>query len=108
MYGADILYRLNAQDEIVYVNVEWSKFAAANDAPDLLAEHVLNRPLWDFICDETTEHLYREVVGRARAGQTTRFNFRCDAPASRRLMEMNVEGMDGGAVQFETKTLQED
>ena len=108
MDGAEIVYRLNAQDEIVYVNEEWSEFAAANDAPDLLAERVLNRPIWDFICDETTEHLYREIVRCVRAGQSARFNFRCDAPARRRLMEMNVAGLDGGAVQFETRTIRVD
>ena len=78
---ADIVYRLNAEDVLVHVNEAWAEFAAANDAPDLLPKRVLNRPLWAFVCDETTAHLYREILRRARTGLPASFNFRCDAPA---------------------------
>jgi hypothetical protein len=104
----NIVYRLNAADELVYVNEAWAEFASANDAPDILPERVLNRPLWDFVCDETTRHLYREILRRARAGLPASFNFRCDAPGRRRLMELNVSGLEGGAVRFETRTLRVD
>jgi hypothetical protein len=105
---AEVVYRLNGRDEIIYVNDGWSKFAAENDAPELLPEGVLNRPLWDFVGDETTQHLYREILRRARAGRPARFGFRCDAPDRRRRMEMTVAGLEGGGVQFETRTLQQD
>jgi len=104
----NIVYRLNGEDEIVYVNAEWAKFALSNDASDLLPERVLNRPLWDFVSDETTVHLYRQLLQLARAGQPARFNFRCDSPECRRLMEMTVSGLIGGEVQFETRVLRED
>ena len=106
--AAEVVYTLNAGDEIVYVNDGWTEFALANDAPDLLPERVLNRPLWDFVSDETTQHLYREILRRAREGRPARFHFRCDAPDYRRHMEMTVEGLDGGGVQFETRTLRVD
>lgn len=105
---ANIVYRLNAEDRLVYVSESWAEFAAANDAPELLPERVLNRPLWDFVCDETTQHLYRELLRRARTGLPASFNFRCDAPGRRRLMKMNIEGLEGGAVRFETRALRVD
>lgn len=105
---AGVVYRLNGLDEIVYVGDGWGEFAAANDAPELLPERVLGRPLWDFVCDDTTRHLYGEILRRARSGRPARFNFRCDAPDYRRLMEMNVEGLEGGGVRFETRTLRVD
>jgi len=103
-----VVYRLNGLDEIIYVGGGWAEFAAANDAPELLPERVLNRPLWDFVSDDTTRHIYEEILRRARAGRPTRFNFRCDAPDYRRLMEMSVEAFDGGGVQLETITLRVD
>jgi hypothetical protein len=105
---SNIVYRLNSQDEFIYLNEEWINFAVANDAPDLLPAQVLNRPLWDFIADVTTKQLYREILRQVRAGLPARFTFRCDAPKYRRRMEMTVEGREGGEVQFETRTLQQE
>ena len=104
----DIVYRLNDEDEIVYVNEGWAEFALSNDASDLLPERVLNRPLWEFVSDDTTVHLYRQILQLARDGRPARFNFRCDSPECRRLMEMTVSGLDGSGVQFETRVLREE
>jgi hypothetical protein len=103
-----IVYRLNGRDELVYVNDEWVDFAVANDAPDLLSEQVVGRPFWDFIGDQTTVYLYREILLQVRAGRPASFTFRCDAPERRRLMGMTIAVRDGGEVQFETRTLRED
>ena len=62
-----ISYQLNELDEIVSVSKGWTRFALANDAPDLVPEKVLNRPLWDFITDLTTEQLYRQILKRVRS-----------------------------------------
>jgi hypothetical protein len=102
----NIIYRLNSQDEFIYVNEEWTKFAIGNDAPDLLPENVLRRPVWDFISDMTTEQLYREILRHVRAGRPASFTFRCDAPEYRRHMEMTIAELGGGNVQFQTRPLQ--
>lgn len=105
--AANIIYRLNSQDEFIYLNQEWIDFANANDASDLLPQNVLSRPLWDFISDETTGQLYREILYHVRAGQPTSFAFRCDAPEYRRYMEMTITARGGdGEVQFQTRPLQ--
>lgn len=103
-----LVYRLNRRDEFIFVDEGWGSFAAANDALDLMPELVLSRPLWDFISDETTVQLYREILRQARAGHPARFGFRCDAPELRRGMEMIVTGLGGGEVQFETRVLREE
>ena len=41
-YG-HIVYRLDADDVIVYVNEHWETFASTNGAPELTAEHVVGR-----------------------------------------------------------------
>lgn len=105
---ADIVYRLNSQDEFIYLNEGWVNFAVANDASGLLPERVLGRPLWDFIIDETTIQLYREILDQVHAGRSVKFNFRCDAPEYRRHMEMIITRRDGSNVQFETRTVREE
>lgn len=103
-----IVYRLNSQDEFIFLNEEWVNFAVANDASDLLPDRVLGRLLWEFIIDETTIHLYREILDQVRAGRSMKFSFRCDAPEYRRHMEMIVTRHDNGGVQFETRTVREE
>lgn len=103
-----VVYQVNSQDEIVYLNETWQVFALANDAADLAPEKVLGRPLWDFITDETTKVLYREILQHVRAGRATQFQFRCDAPAYRRYMEMTVTAQPGGEVQFASSLAREE
>lgn len=105
---AYIVYRLNSQDEFIYFNEEWVKFAVANDAVGLLPENVMGRRLWDFINEQTTEQLYREILDQVHAGRPIRFNFRCDAPEYRRYMEMSITSRVGGEVQFEVRTVREE
>ena len=106
--AADIVYRLNSQDEFIYLNDEWSNFAVANNASSLLPNHVLGRPLWDFITDQTTSQLYREMLDQVHAGRPMKFKFRCDAPEYRRYMELAISALDGGDVQFESRTVREE
>jgi hypothetical protein len=105
---ADIVYRLNSRDEFVYLNEEWTNFAVANDAPELLPQRIMGRPLWGFLTDQTTQQLYREILDQVHAGRAMRFNFRCDAPERRRFMEMNIARRAGGEVQFQSRTVQEE
>jgi hypothetical protein len=100
-----VIYRLNDVDEIVFVNHEWDQFAAANAGERASSGCVLHRPLWDFIVDQTTQQLYRDVLKRIREGRSLRFRFRCDSPTCRRFMEMDVAPSECGGVEFRTRTL---
>ncbi|HQU84147.1 MAG TPA: hypothetical protein PKY59_13515 [Pyrinomonadaceae bacterium] len=99
-----IVYRIDSQDRIVYVNDNWHKFAEENDALELTKSSILYRSLWDFITDETSRHFYREVIQRVRADKPVFFNFRCDSPSHKRLMGMNIS-YESGEVVFQTDTI---
>lgn len=105
--AGEICYRLNDEDQIVFVNDAWDRFATANEGGHLAGGQVLRRYLWDFITDSTTQQLYRDVLKRVRSGRPVQFHFRCDSPAYRRLMAMKILPGRDRAVEFQTRTLSE-
>ena len=98
-----MLYEIDARDMIVSVDGEWSRFAAANDGPDADAEVVLGRSLWDFVSGFAVRDLYRSLVRRVRGGHPVSFEFRCDGPAERRLLRMEMRAAGGGNVGFHSE-----
>jgi len=106
----DLSYQLNARDEISSINEEWLSFARANDGESLLPPQILGRPLWDFIGDLETQHIYRLLHGRVRTqGAPVRFSFRCDGPGRRRLLELNISaGAEQGLIYRVRTVRQED
>jgi hypothetical protein len=98
--SSPVEYWLDVRDAIARVNDAWTVFALANDAPELAAEHVLHRSVWDFVVDGSTRHLYSAILQRVRGGATIRFPLRCDSPALRRHLAMVVGPEAEGAVRF--------
>jgi hypothetical protein len=103
-----VLYAVNSRDELTWVGGQWERFALENGGAALLPEHVLGRPLWDFVSDATTRQLYREALARVRAGRAIRLPLRCDAPGLRRWLELTISPDEGGRVLFESRTLREE
>lgn len=101
----DVVYHIDDKDEIVFVNFEYDEFALANDGVRAASAAVLGRPLWDFVVDATTQHIYRRAVHRVRDGRSVEFTFRCDSPARRRLMQMRMNPEDDGTVRFIVRTV---
>jgi hypothetical protein len=96
----DVIYHLNARDELVFVNQAWSEFAEANGADAMQPTLVLRRSLWDFISDPTTRHIYRALFERIRGQEETiRLSFRCDSPAERRLLDLEMTPLEQGGIQ---------
>lgn len=106
--GSRIRYVIDAQDKITAVGESWDEFADANDGSRLATADVLGRSLWDFIADAPTRQLYKQMVARVRNGQATQFSLRCDGPACRRLLQMNISAKPDGSVVFETLALSEE
>lgn len=105
---AEVVYTLDDRDRIVDVNEAWSEFALANDGGALLPGAVLGRPVWDFIADAQTSLLYARLFERVRAGdKVVRFAFRCDAPATRRLLEMSITRQPGDSIRIVVRLLQQ-
>jgi hypothetical protein len=103
--SAAVSYRLNQGDEIVWVSDSWLGFALANEAPELTVERVRNKSLWDFVADPTTAHLYGQILSRVRRDEVVHFNFRCDSPSRRRLMEMTIRLQPDRLVELATRLL---
>jgi hypothetical protein len=102
-------YHLDNQNRIVQVSPNWDAFALANDAPEVCARKVLNRPLMDFLAGFETKHLYDIMLNKVRRTQNhVTVPFRCDAPALRRFMELTMRPREGGGIEFQTVILREE
>lgn len=99
-----VIYRIDAEDKIVFINDAWERHAVLNDASDFASENILHKSLWDSITDETSRQLYQEILNTVRTNKSVVFNFRCDSPECRIFMEMNITAQEN-EVQFEIQTL---
>ena len=105
---SDLLYELNAHDEITSVNEEWLGFALANDGAPLRSSQILGRPLWGFIGDEETRHIYHLLHRRVRAdGAPVQLCFRCDAPDRRRLLQLEISAAQEQGLIYRVRTVKE-
>ncbi len=100
-----IKYRLDSDDRIVGVNDEWDHFANQNSGDEVLSAKVMNRPIEDFIDDPETRDFYSRTIDKVRNGNMSIFQFRCDSPERRRLLEMRVELTDEGLVEFTSRPI---
>jgi PAS domain-containing protein len=103
-----LIYRIDAEGRINYVNPAWSEFARNNHGESVLPEHILGHPLLDSISDGTVRELYVGMIKRARIGQPVRFRYRCDAPDKRRVFEMDIRLIDGREVEFTSTLIREE
>ena len=96
-----VIYTIDEQNHLTYVNSGWDKFALENDAAHLEHEKVLNRPLWDFIENAETRHIHQVLAERVRKNQAAlKFPFRCDSPSVPRYMNMQIIPQAEGAITY--------
>ena len=94
-----VIYSVDDDDRIGWVNDEWDRFALANDAPGLLASDVIGSMLWSHISDLTLQYLLQKIFARARSSRQPLFLVcRCDAPTVRRELDVCIESRDGQSV----------
>lgn len=105
MANESVVYRIDVHDKITSANREWDRFAIDNSSEHLVFERIASRSLWDFISDATTQLLYRDILERVRSGHRLSFPLRCDSADRRRFLEMHMQLVDHGAVEFEVRTL---
>ncbi|MEP6946131.1 MAG: hypothetical protein ABJA02_09455 [Acidobacteriota bacterium] len=100
-----VRYAIDASDKIVSVGGNWDRFAAENDSPpEVFARNILHRSFWDFISGDLTEHVYRQILAKVRAGTKLHFNFRCDSPTLRRFLTLDMIPNAAGGIEFLTET----
>jgi hypothetical protein len=105
----DVVYHVDPEGRITFVNSRWDEFARANDAKDLLGDAVLGRRVAPFIADRQTRHLFELIVRHAlQSGRPMTLPYRCDGPAARRRMELSVCATPAGDVVFRSRVLAEE
>jgi hypothetical protein len=101
------MYELDADLCIRAVDPAWSEFAAANGAPELVAPPgPVGQSVFAYIQDPTTADLYRRLFERVlRTGRAVVLPFRCDSPALRRFLEMEIRTGGLSGLQLHTRVL---
>ncbi len=103
------VYRIDAENRLSFVASAWLDFARRNEASHLSSEAVCGQPLFAFIADPETQHLYKLIIDRVRQSQSSSIiPFRCDSPSLRRFMVLHISPLPRNAVQFEGKLMREE
>ena len=86
-----IVYYVDKNNKLIDLDDNWDRFALANNAPQLVREKVIEKPLFDLISDPQSSHLYKLLIERIKhTGDPIAFEFRCDSPDKRRFMHMEM------------------
>ena len=103
----DLAYRVDANARIRFVNDRWDDFARDNGAPELAGAAIIGRLMSEFISGAETWHLYGMLTRRAqRVSRPFSLRFRCDAPHAQRFMQMRIEALDDGQIEFRSHALE--
>jgi hypothetical protein len=98
-------YEIDAAGDLVLVDDGWCHFARQNGAPAYADPAALyGRRLLSFISDPTTRLIYAALIVRVVAtGTPLSVPFRCDAPAFRRWLQLDMTPRVDGGVRFTTR-----
>lgn len=87
----DVTYVLDRSQHLSEVGGSWTDFAVENGAPELIPPAPLGKPIASVMADETTIQIYNDIFDKVRStGRPLSFWIRCDAPAIRRELLMQV------------------
>ncbi|MCA9260432.1 MAG: hypothetical protein KDA61_14570 [Planctomycetales bacterium] len=102
-----VVYAIDAVDRLCRVDEEWTRFADLNEGGERLKpETVLGESIWTYLRGESLRSLYRDLFAAARRSRDAiRFDFRCDSPAFRRYMQMELQSGPAGEIRFASTTL---
>lgn len=97
-------YDLDTDLRIVGVDSRWSKFAAANQAPELVPPPgPLGQSALSCVADHTSALIYAELFERVlRTGQDVVFPIRCDSPTRRRYLRLTISPRSPDGLHIET------
>ena len=99
-------YCLDKADVIVSVDYWWLAFAQENNAPELIEPAVVGKTVWEFISDEPTRTLYKEIHAHVRSsGNTVIVPFRCDSPTLQRYMQLSIGNHQEGQLLCESSLI---
>jgi len=98
-----IEYKIDKDNNIIFVNEEWDRFALSNFGEEIISEKILGKNLLDFIENISVKQIYLDIINQARKGNVITIDFRCDAPTCRRLLQMTIRPEKNNVVTFFSK-----
>ncbi|TWT82816.1 hypothetical protein CA13_42790 [Planctomycetes bacterium CA13] len=99
-------YSVDEADIIIRVNDWWIAFAKENNAAVLDEPSVVGHAVWDFIADEPTRMLYKEIHEQVRkSGIPITVPFRCDSPTLKRFMQLTIGKNPRGQLLYESSLI---
>lgn len=102
----EVVYQIDTNDVLVFVNEQWNLFAAENGSANLVSQYVRNRSIWEFIHDAETRQFHEILLEKVRSGKEIRnLPFRCDSPELRRFMEMDISLAAVEGVEYRCRTI---
>ncbi|MGA7828510.1 MAG: hypothetical protein WCA04_12655 [Geobacteraceae bacterium] len=108
--GNSCRYLIDGADRIICVSGNWLAFAQRNEAAESChPDRVINRSIWDFVDGIETTHLYELILEKVRStDRSVRVPFRCDAPGTRRYLELLITPVQRDFVEFVSALLYEE
>ncbi|MGE0864585.1 MAG: hypothetical protein AB7P34_11855 [Vicinamibacterales bacterium] len=100
-----MVYRVDADGCLTFVNAGWDAFAVENRTPELMGATARGRAVIDFIAGPETRHIYARLLARAREGVQVTLSFRCDSPSQRRYLSLAIAACGGDEVEFRSRLL---
>lgn len=109
MNDKTVVYKIDKDDIICEVNELWDTFAIENDGlPENSSKNVLGKKLWDFIKDPETKHIYQILIENVRKALIPiTIPIMCDAPDTKRYIDIDIIPHDEGKIEFRSKIVKE-
>ena len=104
-----ITYHIDNDNRIIHISDEWQPFADSNRAKQLTRDKVIGQSIYTFISDRESRHIYEMLFARCREkNNTLHFPFRCDAPDTRRFMQMTISPLADDTIAITSCILREE
>lgn len=102
-----VIYRIDGEDRIFYVNEAWGTFARENQGEAVAGIAVVGgRLLWDFVADLQTVHIFKLMLDKVRGKQCTlQIPIFCDSPETVRELSLELSPLANGSVEFRSRTI---
>jgi hypothetical protein len=96
-----VRYRVDRHNRVIYCNPAFDQFATENGAPTLTGTAVHGRLLLDYCASSEVRQLFQALLERVRQRRVRAvIPFRCDGPTMRRYMELSLQPLPAGEVEF--------
>lgn len=102
-----LIYRLDENNLINYVNETWENFAIANNCGHkCLSDYVLGMHYSNYIEGPETKLIYKYIIENVKKyRKKISFPFRCDSPGKRRYLKMEISLLGNGDLEFKSHTI---